>query len=132
MLLLTDEIKTTLPGLYSQEHVGDPFVYCKFFTPDGPFAWYLAEYSREDEDTCYGWITSEGEGEWGYFSLRYLQDRVAESFMETVDTRGKREVRILGDRLPEVVRDESFTPVRFSELKRQLEERRRPFHEGEQ
>lgn len=121
MLLLTDEVKATLPALYSQEGVQDPMVSCKFFTPEGPFAWFLTEYSHEDGDTCFGWIVTEGEGEWGYFSLQYLQDRIAESFIETPDARGERDVRILGDRLPKVVRDDSFTPRRFSEVKGQLE-----------
>ncbi len=122
MILLTDEVKATLPALYSQEGVQDPFVHCKFFTPGGPFAWFLTEYSHEDGDTCYGWIVTEGEGEWGYFSLQYLQDRIAESFIETLDAHGKRNVQILGDRIPKVVRDETFTPMPFSELRRQLEE----------
>jgi hypothetical protein len=122
MILLTDEIKATLPALYSQERVQDPMVHCKFFTPDGPFAWFLTEYSHEDGDTCYGWIITSGEGEWGYFSLQYLQDRLAESFIETFDTQGKSDVQILGDRIPEVVRDETFSPMRFSEVKRRFEE----------
>lgn len=118
MILITDEVKATLPDLYSQEGVQDPIVHCQFFTPDGPFAWFLTEYSHKDGDTCYGWITTEGEGEWGYFSLRYLQDRMAESFLETVHAQGKREVHIFGDRIPKVVRDETFTPTRFSAVKR--------------
>lgn len=122
MILLTDEVKATLPALYSYEGVQDPIVHCKFFTPDGPFAWFLTEYSHDDGDTCYGWIVTEGEGEWGYFSLRYLQDRIAESFIETLDSHGMRDVQILGDRIPEVVRDETFTPTHFSEVRRQLEE----------
>ncbi len=99
MILLTDEIKATLPALYSQERVQDPMVHCK-----------------------YGWIITSGEGEWGYFSLQYLQDRIAESFIETFDTQGKSGVQILGDRIPEVVHDETFSPMRFSEVKRRFEE----------
>ena len=33
MKLLTEELKQQLPPLYSQEHVKDPMVMCKFFHP---------------------------------------------------------------------------------------------------
>ena len=118
MPLLPDEIKATLPDLYSQEREPDPMVYCKLLTRDGRFTWYLTEYSQDDGDTCFGWIVTDGEGEFGYFSLQYLQDRISELFLETWDAQGKRQVKIFGDRLAPVVRDDAFVPQRLSEVKR--------------
>jgi hypothetical protein len=45
MELLPDKIKSTLPPLYSQEHVEDPIVHVKYFTPDSSWTWYATEGS---------------------------------------------------------------------------------------
>lgn len=123
MTLIPNEIRGTLPDLYSQEQEQDPVVQCKFMTRDGRFAWFLTEYSHEDGDTCFGWMVTDGEGELGTFSLRNLQDRIAEMFLEVHDDQGTKGVHIFGDRIPKVLRDETFEPMRLSAVKRLLEER---------
>ena len=50
MQLLTDELRQQLPPLYAQEHVADPVVHVKFFTPDSSWTWYATEGSPEGDD----------------------------------------------------------------------------------
>lgn len=64
------EIRDRLPALYSQEHVKDPVVQTKFFTPDSSWTWYAIEF--DGEDIFFGWV--EGfESELGYFSLSEME-----------------------------------------------------------
>ena len=46
-------------------------VTAKFFDPTGSFTWYLLEIDKNDEDTCFGLVTSQYEpnGELGYFTI---------------------------------------------------------------
>ena len=46
--LLTPDLRQALPALYSQEHVPDPLVRAKFFTPDASWTWYALEFDGED------------------------------------------------------------------------------------
>ncbi len=94
MMLLTADIRSKLPKLYASENTEDPMVWCKFFTPDSSWTWYVVEF--DGNDTFYG-LVDGFERELGYFSL---------SEISTV--RGA-----LG--LP-VERDRYFTPCRLSEL----------------
>jgi DUF2958 family protein len=108
MKLLPEELKQQLPPLYSQEHVEDPLVMCKFFHPLSPWTWYAYEGSPVDEDGYYdtdkekvdfvffGWVNGDFP-ELGYFSL---------SELEAVNVMG------LG-----IERDLHFTPMRLSEVK---------------
>jgi hypothetical protein len=70
MALLTQEIRRRLPKLYSQEHVRDPLVQAKFFTPDSSWTWYATEF--DGDDTFFGLVHGH-ERELGYFSLRELE-----------------------------------------------------------
>jgi hypothetical protein len=70
MTLLTQEIRRRLPKLYSQEHVRDPLVLAKFFTPDSSGTWYATEF--DGADTFFGLVDGL-ERELGYFSLRELE-----------------------------------------------------------
>jgi hypothetical protein len=87
MKLLTKQLRKQLPPLYSQEHVEDLIVWCKFFTPDSGWYWYAVEGSPVDEN---GIMIKEGEdkvevdflffgyvrgldAELGYFSLAELE-----------------------------------------------------------
>ena len=87
MKLLTKQIKEQLPSLYSQEHVEDPIVYVKSFTPDSGWYWDATEGSPVDEN---GIMINEGENKvevdflffgyirgldakLGYFSLSELE-----------------------------------------------------------
>jgi len=92
--LLTNEIRAQLPPLYSQEHVEDPLVICKFFTPDSNWTWYALEF--DGEDLFFGWVVGF-EKELGYFLLS-----------ELVEARGP-----LG--LP-IERDLHFSPTQLSEV----------------
>lgn len=58
MELLTQELREQLPPLYSQEHVTDPMVICKFFHPLSNMTWYAIEGSAEGDDFIFfGWVT---------------------------------------------------------------------------
>lgn len=50
MDLLPEEVRRALPKLYSQEHVPDPVVFAKFFTPDSGWTWFATEGEEEDGD----------------------------------------------------------------------------------
>ena len=73
MELLPDEIKSKLPPLYSQEHVDDPIVHVKFFTPDGDWTWYATEGSQEEDDFIFFGLVIGHETELGNFSLNELK-----------------------------------------------------------
>lgn len=71
MQLLTQEIKTKLPELYTQEEKGlDAVAQVKFFTPDGSWTWYATEF--DGIDTFFGLVDGY-EKELGYFSLSELE-----------------------------------------------------------
>ena len=109
MELLPEEVRKQLPPLYSQEHVADPMVICKFFHPLSHWTWYAYEGSPVDADGYYdtdkekvdflffGWVYGDFP-ELGYFSL---------SEMQAVQVMG------LG-----IERDEHFTPKKLSEVKK--------------
>lgn len=73
MKLLTAELRASLPPLYSQEHVTDPVVHCKFFTPDSNWTWYVTEGSEAGGDFLFFGFVSGLEDEWGYFVLSELE-----------------------------------------------------------
>lgn len=98
MKLLTEEIRRQLPALYSQEHIEDPLVICKFFHPMSDMIWYATEF--DGEDIFFGWVQS-AQSELGYFSLKEMQE-----------TR----VRGLG-----MERDLHFKPKKLSEVKKEHE-----------
>jgi len=71
MKLLTQEVKTKLPPLYSQEDKGGKAIaHVKFFTPDSNWTWYATEF--DGEDTFFGLVDGH-EKELGYFSLAELK-----------------------------------------------------------
>ena len=73
---MTEEMKSRLPPLYSFESTAPEHtpVFCKFFTPDSSWTWYVTE-GEEQEDggwLLFGLIDEHGK-ELGYFSLNELQ-----------------------------------------------------------
>jgi hypothetical protein len=76
MELLTDEIKKTLPKLYSQDSNTDPVCVLKFFTPDADWTWYVVEGSEQQDGdwVFFGMVTSPmcPFGEMGCFTLLEL------------------------------------------------------------
>jgi len=77
MKLLTKEIISKLPKLYSQENVEDPVVHIKFFTPDSGWTWYITEGSEQENGDhlffCKVISPLEPSGELGYASLNELK-----------------------------------------------------------
>ena len=72
MKLVTKEVKTKLPQLYSQEDKGGKAIaHVKFFTPDANWTWYATEF--DGEDTFFGLVDGHDK-ELGYFSLKELRN----------------------------------------------------------
>ena len=78
MKLLTKEIKSKLPALYSQENNPDPTVVVKFFDPTGSWTWYVLEGQEEEYEeygktyTFFGFVHGLDD-ELGYFTLAELE-----------------------------------------------------------
>jgi Protein of unknown function (DUF2958) len=70
MRLLTTELRSKLPPLYSQEAEPDPVVPVKFFTPDSAWTWYAIEF--DGDDLFFGFVVGM-ESELGYFTLHELE-----------------------------------------------------------
>jgi hypothetical protein len=70
MKLLTKEIRSKLPALYSQENAADPMVVCKFFDPTGSWTWFAIEF--DGTDIFFGLVVGH-ETELGNFSLAELE-----------------------------------------------------------
>jgi hypothetical protein len=73
MKLLTEELRTQLPPLYSQEREADPVVHAKFFTPDSNWTWWVTEGQTEGDDFRFFGFVQGFETEWGYFLLSELE-----------------------------------------------------------
>jgi hypothetical protein len=72
MKLLTKEIESVIPKIYSQDGKGDEaIVHVKFFTPDSNWTWYATEYDPQNR-MFFGFVIGF-EKEWGYFSLDELE-----------------------------------------------------------
>ena len=92
--LLPPELKRQIPKLYSQDSAADPIVYAKFSFPAGGWLWFVTEGQTTGRDfTFFGYVIGF-ESEWGYFTLRELE-----------------EVNIKG---LVIERDESFEPLTLS------------------
>ena len=96
--LIPPSMLEAIPNLYETEDIKDPICHIKLFTPDSNWTWYIIEFSKEDQNTCFGYVIGH-EAELGYFSLSEIEE-----------VKGP-----LG--LP-VERDTSFTPTLLSEVKR--------------
>ena len=74
MELLPPEVREKLPKLYAQEGIDDPVVHLKFFFPAANWTWFVTEGQPENGDfTFFGYVIGF-EREWGYFSLRELEE----------------------------------------------------------
>jgi hypothetical protein len=72
--LLSKELIDGLPRLYEQQGVDDPIVHAKFFFPGGSWTWFVTEGQPEGDDfTFFGYVIGF-EAEWGYFTLRELEE----------------------------------------------------------
>lgn len=74
MELLPKDARENLPKLYAQEGTDDPTVHLKFFFPAAGWTWFVTEGQSEGDDfTFFGYVIGF-EREWGYFSLRELEE----------------------------------------------------------
>lgn len=69
--LIPQTLLSDIPDLYETESQLDPIVHVKFFTPDSCFSWYVIEISKNDTNTCFGYVQGL-ESELGYFTLAEL------------------------------------------------------------
>lgn len=95
MILITKEIAKKIPKLYSQEHIKDPVVWAKLFTPWAQWTWYILEWDQKDR--FFGWVVGHDK-ELGYFSLKELES-------------------VKGPFGLKIERDRYFTPTRLSKVK---------------
>ena len=70
--LIPHTLLEEIPNLYETEDVKDPICHIKLFTPDSNWTWYITEFSKEDHDTCFGYVIGL-ESELGYFSLSEIE-----------------------------------------------------------
>jgi len=75
MQLLTKEIEARFKEVGSQDLLKDPIVIAKFFNPAGAGTWYATEYDQS-EGIFFGYVSifQDHCDEWGYFSLKELQN----------------------------------------------------------
>jgi len=81
MKLLTEELRKKLPPLYAQDGKGGKAVaYCKLFTPDSGFTWWITEGSpiKDQDDNeidfhFFGLVQGQFK-ELGYVSLKELEE----------------------------------------------------------
>ena len=97
MQLMTEELKKTLPKMYSSEDtkLEDKIVYAKFFTPDSNWTWFILEW--DGEDTLFAMVHGHFE-ELGNVSLSELQS-------------------VRGPMRLQVERDLHFSPIRYGDIK---------------
>src|SRR5258707_13669639 len=74
MQLLTAELRSQLPPLYSQEKIPDPVVHLKFFCPWSNWTWFATEGSAEDDDFRFFGYVIGFEEDRGYFVLSELSE----------------------------------------------------------
>jgi len=101
MKLLTKELQSKIPALYSTEETPteEKIIICKFFSLKGSWTWYVVEGERqEDGDFLFFGLVDGLEREWGYFTLRELES-----------------VRFHG--IPGIERDLYFDAVKVSECR---------------
>lgn len=74
MELLPIELQNQLPKLYEQEKTEDPQVYIKYFFPAGRWTWFVTEGEQRGTDFLFFGYVIGLEKEWGYFTLKQLEE----------------------------------------------------------
>jgi hypothetical protein len=75
MKLLTADLRSKIPPLYSQENLKleERIVHAKFFFPAGNWTWFITEGEQDGDDfRMFGFVIGF-EREWGYISLNELE-----------------------------------------------------------
>ncbi len=70
--LIPQTMLEAIPNLYDTENVKDPICHIKLFTPDSNWTWHIIEMSKDDKDTCFGYVIGH-ESELGYFNLSEIE-----------------------------------------------------------
>ena len=75
MKLLTKELISQFKKTGSQSKVKDPIVVAKFFNPTGAGNWFATEFNEKTGE-FFGYVSIFGDhcDEWGYFTLKELED----------------------------------------------------------
>ncbi len=80
MKLLSNELRSRLPPIHSQEAETDPVVYAKFFLPGTDLAWYVIEGQPEGDDYLFfGFVTRPRPG---FRTFRLSELRVKRSLFD--------------------------------------------------
>ena len=74
MELLPTELREQLPKLYEQEESEAQIVYVKYFFPAGNWTWFVIEGEPEGDDFLFFGYVIGLEKEWGYFTLKQLEE----------------------------------------------------------
>lgn len=74
MELLPTELREQLPKLYEQEGTEDKIVYIKYFFPAGNWTWFVIEGEVEGDDFLFFGYVIGLDKEWGYFTLKQLEE----------------------------------------------------------
>jgi len=96
MELLTKEILEKFRATGSQEHIPDPLIVVKYFTPWTNWTWYATEF--DEAEWIFFWYVVGQESEWGYFSLEELRS-VRSSFGLAIE----RDLHFVGKHISEVL-----------------------------
>ena len=95
--LLSEEVKTRIPPLYSQDRTPDPIVYARLFSPGSSWQCFVTEGSnRNDTFLIFGLFVGDGR-RWGQIELGRLAN-------------------MLADEGAELCVDPEFKPVRLSTI----------------
>lgn len=70
--LIPQTLLSDIPDLYGTEGISNPLCYIKLFTPDSSWIWFIMEISKDDNQTCFGYVTGL-DGELGFFSLAEIE-----------------------------------------------------------
>jgi len=95
--LIPQTLLSDIPALYETEGVSNPLCYVKLFTPDSNWTWFIMEISKDDNQTCFGYVVGL-DSELGFFSLAELES-------------------VHGPLGLAVERDMFFTPAPFEQIK---------------
>lgn len=72
--LLDDVLRNALPKLREQSDSQDPTVFAKFFLPASGWTWFVTEGEETGDDFLFFGHVIGFEAEWGYFTLRELEE----------------------------------------------------------
>jgi len=94
--LMTKELEEVLPKLYATENIKleEKILQVRYRSINSNWEWYLVEYDK-DKKLAFGYIKGF-ENEWGYFSLKELEE--------------------INDECLSIIRDKTFQKIEFIEL----------------